>query len=203
MGSQLPGPRSARAAASRLVRSSRHPRPSSNKAGKIGVRVSLSFFFATSVLAGWTLEAITNPIPGAGPGTAIIFGLSCLIVATAGILALVAARVEVRIEGDMGRISTGVGPLSFRKAFTPSAVTGVRVEDTGKRSHWTLGKRILLEGPPLVRFGSWIPNVRRRYVAAVLGRLLTHDTGHDAAKAMRSSPSYPQPSHDQPTPTAY
>ncbi|MBI1189151.1 MAG: hypothetical protein GC200_00495 [Tepidisphaera sp.] len=82
-----------------------------------------------------------------------------------------AGRVEVRVREDEGRIFTGVGSLGYSQKFDASKVRRVSVE----RKQWTnsdgdarSSTYLLLQADRDVKFGSMIPEQRRRYLAGIL-----------------------------------
>jgi len=82
-------------------------------------------------------------------------------------------KTEVRADPTGGTVFTGVGPLGYRRRFSPSHVSDVRIEDKqwrdsdGDRQQKT---NIIIETKEgkLIRFGSMLTNERRRFLAAIL-----------------------------------
>lgn len=105
----------------------------------------------------------------------ILIGLGLL----ATFLSCLAGRTELRVNAGQGVLFNGIGPLGFRKRFSTSEVTDVRIEDKRwSNSNGTSGrtKQIVIEtnGNP-INFGSMLTDERRRFVAGAVKReLLGH-----------------------------
>jgi hypothetical protein len=75
-------------------------------------------------------------------------------------------KIEVRLDGDDGRIFTGFGPFGWTQRFKRSEITAV-----GEFTR-TDEPDIFIQGKKRIRFGSWLSTSRRRYMIEVLDRLL-------------------------------
>ncbi|MFO0837314.1 MAG: hypothetical protein U1D55_02215 [Phycisphaerae bacterium] len=129
------------------------PAPKMNGAGMgVGITIFLWFFLTPFILIGAALIA--------------------------GVLNCLFGRVEVTVRDQEGVAFSGIGGLGVRRRFDASAVRRVSIEDKkwvdsdgDRRSKSAIvietqdGKR--------VRFGSSLPEERRRFVAGVLGKCLT------------------------------
>lgn len=90
-----------------------------------------------------------------------------------GLLLCIAGRVEVRMRSDRGEVFTGIGSLGWRRSFDLARVTRVAlVQARSGNSDATPRAEILIAAETDIRFGSGIPESRRRWMAAVLHRLL-------------------------------
>lgn len=87
-------------------------------------------------------------------------------------LTTIVGRVEVRISEDRGVVLTGVGPLSWRRRFDALAVKKVTLgkvvldESRGEK------ETIVIHAEKMLRFGTMLTEERRRWMAAVLQRVL-------------------------------
>lgn len=93
------------------------------------------------------------------------------LVLFASFLLSVAGRVRVSVREDEGRIFTGVGSVGYTQRFDASSVRHVTVErkqwrdsDGDSRSQ----TYVCIKADRDVKFGSMIPDVRRRYLAGIL-----------------------------------
>jgi len=107
-------------------------------------------------------------------GAAYLFITPFLLIgAVAALLVvlLLVGRVEVIIRGQEGSVFTGAGSLGSRLFFDPASVTGVAL----RPSNWTKNNQpqyaICLDGPAL-KFGSTLPEPKRRFIAAALRKVL-------------------------------
>lgn len=95
----------------------------------------------------------------------------------AAFLSSLGGRTEVRVRSSEGVVFTGIGPLGWRRRFTPSAVKEVRLSDElwrdsdGDRRNKT-HIVIELDGQKPIKFGSALTAERRKFVAAALRRAL-------------------------------
>ena len=91
----------------------------------------------------------------------------------AAFLAGVAGKTEIQIRRGRGSVFTGVGVLGLRQRFNPESVVEVRLESRGRRD-WegdpNARVQIVVEeaGGRRIRFGSSLPEERRRLLAAAL-----------------------------------
>jgi hypothetical protein len=92
-----------------------------------------------------------------------VFSLFFWWVAFMGVL----GKVEVRLNGDDGRVFTGFGPFGWSRRFKRSEIRSV-FENNRDRDE----PEIIMEGRKRIRFGSWLSNSRRQYMVEVLSRLL-------------------------------
>jgi len=91
-------------------------------------------------------------------------------------LSSLAGRTQIRIEDRQGTLSTGIGPLSFRKRFSTAEVRGVQLEERpwrDSRGNSRCQTQIVIEtdGNP-IKFGSMLSPERRRFVASALKKEL-------------------------------
>ena len=100
--------------------------------------------------------------------------IGLLLLAT--FLSSLAGRTELLINAGEGVVFNGIGPLGFRKRFSTSEVTDVRIED--KRWRDSDGdsrrtKQIVIEtNAKSINFGSMLTDERRRFVAAAVRKEL-------------------------------
>jgi hypothetical protein len=84
----------------------------------------------------------------------------------------VGGRTEVRIDQNSGVVFTGIGPLGYRRRFTPAEVSDVRIEesygDNQTKTHVVIETR---EGR-IIKLGSMLPEERRRFIAGALNKTL-------------------------------
>lgn len=97
----------------------------------------------------------------------------------ASTLSYIFGRTEVRIQQNDGGVSTGVGMLSWRRRFDPTAVQKVRIESQQARNG-SENKVItlILTCGRLVKFGSMLRPERLRFVGAALRKTLTVGRRH-------------------------
>jgi hypothetical protein len=85
-------------------------------------------------------------------------------------LSSLGGRTELRIEGREAVLFTGIGPLGFRKRFSPSEVRDVRIEDKRWRDSDGGSRRkaqIIIEtNRKPIAFGSMLTQERRQFFAA-------------------------------------
>ncbi|MDX2132168.1 MAG: hypothetical protein SFY69_08955 [Planctomycetota bacterium] len=84
-------------------------------------------------------------------------------------------RVEVRVRDAAGELFTGIGPVGWTRRFHAAGVTRVAVEhrrwkdsDGDARSK----QEIVVEADRTLRFGSYLPDERRTFVAGKLADVL-------------------------------
>jgi len=122
----------------------------------------MTYFMASMVLSpNFSLKGFTLAPALIGIGM-ILFMLLFWWVALMGVL----GKVEVRLDGDDGRVFTGFGPFGWSRRFKRSEVRAVG--EIGGREQ----PDILIEGRKRIRFGSWLSNSRRQFMVEVLSRLL-------------------------------
>ncbi|MFA6045765.1 MAG: hypothetical protein WC718_12345 [Phycisphaerales bacterium] len=96
----------------------------------------------------------------------------------AGFFMCLWGRVEVRLRGDEGTIFSGIGPVGRTKRFNAGGVKHVAIENKqwrdsdGDRHSKT---QIVLEAEEPLRFGSMLPDNRRRFMAGMLLTVLVPD----------------------------
>lgn len=92
-----------------------------------------------------------------------------------------AGRTDVRIDHDAGEVFTGIGPLGYRRRFSATAVSHVRVEDRHWRDNdgdYRNKTAIVIETREgkRIRFGTLLTDERRKFVAAVIRKALLGPT---------------------------
>lgn len=105
------------------------------------------------------------------PFMAVGFGM------VAAFLAGVAGKTEIQIRRGRAAVFTGVGVLGLRQRFNPESVVEVRLESRGgggRNGDSESRVQIVVEetGGRRIRFGSSLPEERRRVLAAALRREL-------------------------------
>jgi hypothetical protein len=86
----------------------------------------------------------------------------------------VCGKVEVRSEGDDGRVFQGVGPIGWTQSFDWANITGI-TEDSPEYRNWSRsGKVISLIGRGRLKFGSMLSEQRMYYLIQGLRWFLAH-----------------------------
>lgn len=133
-----------------------------------------------SLPAWFPAPEVANGSMGLGMSLFLWVFLTPFILVGAAVLAAVAlslaGRCDITLAGDRGEVFTGVGPLGFRKSFTPAEVRRVSVHDRTWRDSDgdARSKReiVLHTDHGETRFGSMIPQDRMKYTAAALIKVL-------------------------------
>jgi len=103
----------------------------------------------------------------------ILIGLSMI----GAFLMSIGGRTEVRIDHKDGAIFTGVGPLGYCRRFDASMIADVRIDDRqwrdsdGDRQRKTCIIIETREGK-LIKFGTMLPEERRKFLAAWVRKAL-------------------------------
>lgn len=83
-------------------------------------------------------------------------------------------HVEAVIESDVLTLSTGIGPLCWRRRRWLADIRGVR-EDTQRAKvgmRGSMATYLILDGPEPLKFGSQLNDTRRQFMhAAIAGRI--------------------------------
>jgi len=90
-------------------------------------------------------------------------------------------RVRVKIAGDEGTVFSGIGPFGIRRRFRLADVRRIRERTkTVRGSDGDSHKKteIEIEGDTTLRFGSGLPDKRRRWLCATLRSILLPDGVH-------------------------
>jgi hypothetical protein len=171
-------------------------------AGAIGLGVFALFWngivsiFVTVVITGWYTKLI-GPLPAwvpspsvsqnngpsqTGPQMAtseLIFMtlfMTPFVLVGAGVLfatlACLFGSVRVIIQGERGRVRTGIGPLSFGKTFDALNVKSVAIGASTMKQNNRQQPQIVIEADRPVRFGTGLPKERRAWMVAALRKLL-------------------------------
>lgn len=94
----------------------------------------------------------------------------------AGVLMALAGKTVVSLNNGQGSIFTGIGMVGWNKRFTPSSVSDVSIDEkvANTKNRSTIKREILIweEDGREVRFGSQLPEERRKFIAAALVSLL-------------------------------
>lgn len=98
----------------------------------------------------------------------VLIGLLTLVLA----LIALAGSCRVEIDGARGLVSTGVGPLRWKRRFDAAAVTRVAIEHANSSTNGKPDRHIVIDGPRPVSFGTMLTPARRRWMAAALRTLL-------------------------------
>lgn len=89
-----------------------------------------------------------------------------------GFIVSVFGKVVVTIEGDEGRVRTGVGVLSWTRRFDVGAVKAVTLGQTSYLVNNQHKPLIVIEGAKTLKFGSGLSDRRRKWLAAMLAERL-------------------------------
>lgn len=81
-------------------------------------------------------------------------------------------KIEVRLRGQKGLVTTGLGPLAWRREFSADLVRGVRIGDANSSTNGKPDKRIIIEADNDVGLGAWLTPIRRRWLAGALRAVL-------------------------------
>lgn len=103
----------------------------------------------------------------------IPFVLAGLGVAFGFILAAF-GKVRVTIDGNNGRVRTGVGLLSWTRSFEVSNVKAVTFGQTAYVVNNRHKPLIVIEAAKTLQFGSGLSDRRRKWLAAMLAERLVH-----------------------------
>ncbi len=149
----------------------------------------VGFFVAGAV--GSTLHHLGLPLPhwmppqlaGSMPAGITIFlwlflapfiAMGLFFVAT--LVSCLAGRTELRLQGNEATIFAGVGKLGIRRRFATSEVRDVRIEERSWRDNEGYSQQktqIVVEtNRKSIRFGTMLPEERRRFLAAAVKREL-------------------------------
>jgi hypothetical protein len=88
----------------------------------------------------------------------------------------VAGRQAIRVDGNMGGVFTGVGPIGWTRVFDWQTVTRID-EEPFRQSENPNAKLIVLVGKTKIKLGSMLSDERRHYMLRLLRRLLTSRDG--------------------------
>jgi hypothetical protein len=114
--------------------------------------------------------------------TTSLFGIPFLIgtiLLGAFPLMMICGRISIAVQGDQGRIFTGVGPIGWTRRFKWSAVTTVSQEPVGYSKNGQPQVAIVLQGDNNLRlkFASGIKEERRYFMLNALRSLLRKREG--------------------------
>jgi hypothetical protein len=128
------------------------PAPSSGKRGNLGPDMSTG---ATLFLCIFLI-----PFVLVGLGMFVAF-LTCVI-----------GRVEVLIDGPVGRVRTGFGPFNWTRRFDPTQVKRVVEERTSYQENGRSKPLIQIDADRTVKLGSMLEDRRREWLIGALHLLL-------------------------------
>lgn len=150
----------------------------------VSLRNCAAFFLVpfTLVWGGGSLGGIYGSQVFSGEFNILLslFGLPFLfgtIVLVSISLMMVAGKMELHIDGDEGRIFTGVGPIGWTRRFSLSETTGVELRDGRRSTHHHrnqsgTGKEIVLLGKEELRFGGSLSGEVQQWMTLCLKKAL-------------------------------
>jgi hypothetical protein len=117
---------------------------------------------------------------GPFPGFILVFMIPFVLVGvgmgSAALLSLF-GQVRVTLEPELLTVFTGVWGIGRSKVADWHQVTAVRIADTGARTNDKPMMAIEVDGPRRFKFGTFLSEERRTFVAAVLRRMLEQRDG--------------------------
>lgn len=126
---------------------------------------------------GMTLFLCLFLVPFVLIGTGLFFG---------ALMALL-GRVKVLIDQDDSFVSTGIGPLAWKRRFDAASIQAVRFFNTRGDAESAGKSTIQLIGDKQIEFGSTLPAERREWLAVNLQEIFTPKDGDDSSRG-RSFP---------------
>jgi hypothetical protein len=132
------------------------------------------FVAATAAMLLWSVYGGETPAGGYALSEGITVSLILFGILTFAIDALMTlfGRIEVRIDGEKGKILTGFGPVMWTRKFDWSDVDEITSRPSSINYPGCRGRMIVLEGKRRVRFGSGVRYDRQSYMLAVLLKML-------------------------------
>lgn len=90
----------------------------------------------------------------------------------------VCGKVVIAADRNDGSIFVGVGPIGWTRRFSWDSIRAVEETFCGVRHAGGNGWMISLIGPPRIKFGGMLNDVRREYVVQALRKLLVTSSNH-------------------------
>jgi hypothetical protein len=133
----------------------------------------VSIFLVTAIAGAIKGE---DSFDGPFPGFIFVFLIPFVLVgigtAIAALMGLF-GTMRVTLEHGLLTVFTGLLGIGRTKVIDWGAATGVRVADSGVRSNNQAVMHIEVDGPKPVKFGLFLSEERRQFIAAVLHRMLS------------------------------
>lgn len=102
----------------------------------------------------------------------VLVGTVVLGAALVSLMGHVEARIGDERDADAGCVFIGVGKIGWRRRFKVSAVKNVKIGLTGSSTNDKPDRGVIIEADRTIKFGSMLPDERRRWMAATLKTLL-------------------------------